>query len=55
MIYGPCEYIPPKEVEILEDRKSIPLDENEGIYVRDLRTGEVKAITGQCYMLKPHE
>lgn len=34
MIYGPCEYTPPVEVSILEKREAIPLDENEGIYVR---------------------
>jgi major vault protein len=55
MIYGPCDYIPPIQVEILERRKTIPLDENEGIYVRDTRTGEVKAETGKSYMLKPQE
>ena len=55
MIYGPCDYIPPIEVEIIETRKTIPLDENEGIYVRDTKTGEVKAVSGESYMLKPHE
>lgn len=55
MIYGPCDYIPPIEVEVITRRKAIPLDENEGIYVRNLKTGEVSAITGQCYMLKPYE
>lgn len=55
MIYGPRDYIPPIQVEILERRKLIPLDENEGIYVRDTRTGEVKAHSGKSYMLKPEE
>ncbi|CAG9326425.1 unnamed protein product [Blepharisma stoltei] len=55
MIYGPRDYIPPIEVEVLERRKAIPLDKNEGIYVRDNRTGEVKAVSGESYMLKPHE
>lgn len=52
---GPTEYIPPIEVEILETRKSIPLDENEGIYLRDNRTGEVKMIKGQTCLLEAHE
>jgi major vault protein len=30
------------KVKIVEKRKAIPLDANEGIYVRDNRTGEVK-------------
>lgn len=55
MIYGPCDFIPPVEVEILEPRKIIPLGESEGIYVRDSKTGEVKTIIGHSYMLKPHE
>lgn len=56
MIYGPCDYVPPVQVEIVENRKSIPLDENEGIYVRDIKSGEVKSVLGaQSYLLKPNE
>jgi major vault protein len=55
MIYGPCDYVPPVEVEIVEKRNSIPLDENEGIYVRDITTGKVRAVIGQSYMLTPTE
>lgn len=39
MIYGPCIYTPPIEVEVLEHRRKIALDKNEGIYVRDTKTG----------------
>jgi len=42
-------------VEVLEKRNTIPLDENEGIYVRDLRSGQVRAVTGKSYMLTPNE
>jgi len=31
MISGPTDYVPPVQVEIVEKRKAIPLDENEGI------------------------
>eukprot|EP01100_Stratorugosa_tubuloviscum_P008165 TRINITY_DN33_c0_g1_i5.p1 TRINITY_DN33_c0_g1~~TRINITY_DN33_c0_g1_i5.p1 ORF type:complete len:840 (-),score=524.71 TRINITY_DN33_c0_g1_i5:245-2764(-) len=55
MIFGPCDFVPPVEVEVIEKRRSIPLDENEGIYVRDIRTGKVIAICGRAYMLQPHE
>ena len=34
MIRGPCDYVPRVEVEVVTRRKAIPLDENEGIYVR---------------------
>eukprot|EP01090_Pellita_catalonica_P007412 TRINITY_DN179_c0_g1_i1.p1 TRINITY_DN179_c0_g1~~TRINITY_DN179_c0_g1_i1.p1 ORF type:complete len:818 (-),score=227.07 TRINITY_DN179_c0_g1_i1:145-2598(-) len=55
MIYGPTDYIPPVEVEIVEKRNAIPLDENEGIYVRDITTGKVRSVIGESYMLKPNE
>jgi major vault protein len=55
MIYGPCDYTPPVQVQVLERRKRIPLDEGEGIYVRDTITGEIKAEIGKSYLLKPQE
>lgn len=55
MIRGPTEYVPPVEVEVVATRKAIPLDDNEGIYVRDIRTGKVRAVLGQTYMLKENE
>lgn len=51
MIFGPCRYVPPVEVYIIQPRKSIPLDSNEGIYVRDNREGSIRSITGKTYML----
>jgi major vault protein len=56
MIEGPCDYIPPVQVQVLERRKAIPLDKNEGIYVRDVKSGELKLVSGpQAYMLTPYE
>ena len=56
MIFGPRDYIPRVEVEVVETRKAIPLDKNEGIYVRDIQTGELKLVGGpQAYMLSPYE
>ena len=55
MIHGPRSYIPLIEIEIIETRKSIPMDESEGIYVRDIFNGEIKMVTGETYMLKAHE
>jgi len=55
MIYGPSDYVPPVEVEIVEKRRAIPLDQNEGIYVRDITTGRVRSVIGESYMLKPNE
>lgn len=56
MITGPRDYIPPVEVEVVQKRQAIPLDKNEGIYVRDTQTGELKLVNGpQAYMLSPYE
>ena len=55
MIRGPSEYVPPVQVEVVSRRKAIPLDENEGIYVRDIKTGRVRAVCGQTYMLTQDE
>lgn len=55
MVKGPCEFEPKLELEILEKRRAIPLDDNEGIYVRDIFTGDIKVISGQTYLLEAHE
>jgi len=56
MIKGPRDYIPPVEVEVVQKRQAIPLDNNEGIYVQDIQTGELKLVNGpQAYMLSPYE
>ncbi|MDM8557397.1 hypothetical protein [Candidatus Parabeggiatoa sp. HSG14] len=56
MIEGPCDYIPPVQVQVLERRRAIPLDKNEGIYVRDVKSGELKLVSGpKAYMLTPYE
>jgi major vault protein len=46
MKQGPCDYIPRVEIKVIEIRKSYPLDKNEGIYVKDKKSGEVKLIQG---------
>jgi len=55
MIRGPVEYVPPVEVEVVTKRAAIPLDENEGIYVRNIKSGKVREITGETYMLNQDE
>uniref|UniRef100_A0A3P8Q4G2 Major vault protein n=1 Tax=Astatotilapia calliptera TaxID=8154 RepID=A0A3P8Q4G2_ASTCA len=55
MLRGPIEYVPPASVEVLLRRQAIPLDENEGIYVRDIKTGKVRAVIGHTYMLTHDE
>uniref|UniRef100_A0A674NFV3 Major vault protein n=1 Tax=Takifugu rubripes TaxID=31033 RepID=A0A674NFV3_TAKRU len=55
MLRGPLEYVPPATVEVVLKRQAIPLDENEGIYVRDIKTGKVRAVIGHTYMLTQDE
>lgn len=55
MIRGPTEYVPPVEVNVFAKRTAIALDENEGIYIRDLKTGKVRAVCGRTYMLTHDE
>ena len=56
MVHGPCEFVPPVSVEVRETRRAIPLHDFEGVYVRDLKTGEVRSQMGPCsYMLQPEE
>ena len=50
MIRGPQEYVPSVEVEVVNKQKAIPLDENEGIYVRDIKTGKVHALHAFFYI-----
>ena len=52
MLKGPMEYIPTVEVEVVQTREAIPLHENEGIYVRNIKSGGVRAVIGHTYMLK---
>eukprot|EP01156_Anaeramoeba_ignava_P009966 Anaeramoba_ignava/a478576_689.p1 GENE.a478576_689~~a478576_689.p1 ORF type:complete len:859 (+),score=246.23 a478576_689:11-2587(+) len=55
MVHGPRRYIPPVAVQLLERRAAIPLHKDEGVYVRDLRTGLIRTVIGETYMLKPYE
>jgi len=55
MIKGPTDYVPPVECEVVTRRKAMPLDENEGIYVRDIKSGKIRAVIGETYMLNQDE
>lgn len=55
LIRGPLEYVPSAKVEVVEERQAIPLDQNEGIYVQDVKTGKVRAVIGSTYMLTQDE
>lgn len=46
MIRGFSEYVFFVEVEVVVRRKVIFLDENEGIYIRDIKIGRVRVVCG---------
>ena len=55
MVRGPKDYIPAVEAEVLLRRKATPLDVNEGIYVRDVKTGKIRSMIGSTYLLTENE
>jgi major vault protein len=55
MVRGPKDYIPAVEAEVVLRRKAIPLDVNEGIYVRDVKTGKIRSVIGSTYLLTENE
>lgn len=55
LVHGPGEYIPPIDVRVIEKRAAIPLHKNEGIYIRDEKTGKIRAQIGYTYLLQAHE
>lgn len=55
MLRGPREYIPTVEVEVAGIRKAITLHENEGVYVRNIKTGAVRSVVGKSYLLQENE
>jgi len=55
MVYGPVNYVPPVSVDYIETRSEIPLDTKEGVYVRNIKTGNVREVIGETYMLKTNE
>ncbi len=55
MNHGPMHYVPRVEVEVVTRRRAIPLNDNEGIYVRDTKSGKIKLVIGRTYMLTEDE
>jgi major vault protein len=55
MLKGPCSYVPPVEVIVVERRKAIPMDSVEGIYIRNIKTGSVRVQKGVTYLLQEDE
>ncbi|RNF05301.1 putative major vault protein [Trypanosoma rangeli] len=55
LVRGPCSYIPPLEVRVVERRERMLLTGHSGVYVRNVRTGRVRAVHGQALLLAEDE
>ncbi|KNC52392.1 major vault protein [Thecamonas trahens ATCC 50062] len=55
MVFGPRDYYPAPQCSVAAQRWLIPLDKNEGVYVRNMTTGKVRAEIGASYMLQADE
>jgi major vault protein len=51
IIRGPQTYVPNDKVKILQEIQAISLGQGEGLYVRDLRSGQVQLIEGPCQFM----
>lgn len=52
---GPGAYQPNIYVKIKDKRKAMPLGAGEGIYIKDVTSGKIRAHIGSTYMLQAHE
>ena len=55
LVRGPREFVPDINTKVIERRKAISLDVNEGVYVRNTSTGQVRSVIGKSYMLTAQE
>jgi major vault protein len=56
IVKGPCHFIPHKYAQVKRKVKSISLGSKEGVYVKDIKTGEIRLEQGpSIIMLTPDE
>jgi len=55
MVFGPVTFVPRVAEEVLERRSAIPLAENEGLYVRNTKSGKISVVKGCTYLLAADE
>ena len=46
IVMGPCEYKPHKYVDIIQTRKELPLEEHSGVYIMNIKTGQIRLEIG---------
>ena len=50
MLHGPCNMHFTPDIELVEIRNSLCLNDNEGVYIRDIKTGQVRLHFGPCLL-----
>eukprot|EP00796_Vickermania_ingenoplastis_P012461 gene12461-8548_t len=55
LVRGPCCYVPPLTVKVLEWRKVIPLSQHQGVYVQNMVTGNIRSVFGTPFLLSEEE
>jgi len=56
IIRGPQTYVPSEKVQILREIAALSLGQGEGLYVRDLKVGNVSLVQGPCqFMPEAHQ
>jgi major vault protein len=55
LIRGPRRFIPPNEVTVIEERSSIRLSENDGIYVQNKDSGVLRLVRGPQDFFLEHD
>ncbi|MEW6281132.1 MAG: SPFH domain-containing protein [Candidatus Eremiobacterota bacterium] len=56
LLRGPRSYIPHEHIRVVSRVKALSLAENEGVYVQDHETGEVRLVPGPSELfLEPHQ
>ncbi|KPA78127.1 major vault protein-like protein [Leptomonas pyrrhocoris] len=55
LVPGPRQYVPPIYARVVERRHVIKLEENSGVYVRNVFSGQVRSVFGRPFMLSAEE
>lgn len=56
LLKGPCQYVPHRDIIVLETRQKYSVPQSEGLYVQNNETGEVRLVKGPAeFFLEHHE
>eukprot|EP00762_Andalucia_godoyi_P007579 ANDGO_00780.mRNA.1 Major vault protein len=56
LVQGPCQFVPSETENVLKQYETMQLGLNEGIYVKNVNTSQIRLVQGPCaYMLTAEE